>query len=204
MEETLKQIMGEAYKADMTSEEIQSFFKTQVLSTGAYVNKDAAEAEKRKLQGALDAKNAELQSRMTDDEKKAAADKELQNQIAELQKQLLQGKVSNNQYKAMSTTAKSRVSAGIEDDDKDFNEFISSISSDDEVKTSKIANYINVIVEKAYNKGKSDATKNSLGKMGSLNIGSENAEGAKTGAEEMAERLAKAGISAKPKKSYFN
>lgn len=204
MEETLKQIMGEAFKADMTSEEIQSFFKNQVLSTGAYVNKDAAEAEKRKLQGALDAKNAELQSRMTDDEKKATADKELQNQIAELQKQLLQGKVSNNQYKAMSTTAKSRVSAGIEDDDKDFNEFISSISSDDEVKTLKIANYINVIVEKAYNKGKSDATKNSLGKMGSLNIGSENAEGAKTGAEEMAERLAKAGISAKPKKSYFN
>ena len=34
MEEMLKQIMGDAYKEDMTQEEIQAFFKNQVLGDG--------------------------------------------------------------------------------------------------------------------------------------------------------------------------
>ena len=59
MEEQLKELMGEAYKENMTTEEIQSFFKNQVLGGGDYVNKEKAEAEKKKLQDALDAKNLE-------------------------------------------------------------------------------------------------------------------------------------------------
>ena len=54
MDEILKQIMGESYKQDMTQEEIQAFFKNQVLGDGKYVNKEMAEAEKKKLQDALE------------------------------------------------------------------------------------------------------------------------------------------------------
>lgn len=203
MEEMLKQIMGDAYKEDMTQEEIQTFFKNQVLGDGKYVNKEMAEAEKKKLQDALDAKNLELQNKMTDDEKKAAADQALKDQLEELKKQLLEGKINNSEYKAMSITAKARLNTGIADDDKEFGEFINSISSEDEVKTSKIANYINTLVEKAYEKGKADTTKNKLGNMGNFKSGDGNGDNGKTEAEERAERLAKANTSIKKENSYF-
>lgn len=203
MEEMLKQIMGDAYKEDMTQDEIQAFFKNQVLGDGKYVNKEMAEAEKKKLQDALDAKNLELQNKMTDDEKKAAADQALKDQLEELKKQLLEGKINNSEYKAMSITAKTRLNTGIADDDKEFEEFINSISSEDEVKTSKIANYINTLVEKAYEKGKADTTKNKLGDMGNFKSGDGNGDNGKTEAEERAERLAKANTSVKKENSYF-
>ena len=88
MEEQLKQLMGEAYKENMTGDEIQAFFKNQVLGTGTYVNKDAAEAEKKKLQEALNATKLELQNKMTDDEKKAAADQALKDEIEQLKARL--------------------------------------------------------------------------------------------------------------------
>ena len=119
MEELLKQIMGEAYKEDMTQEDIQGFFQNQVLGSGNYVNKDKSDAEIKKLQDALNAKNLELQNKMTDDEKKAAADQALKDQLEELQRQLLAGKISNSEYKAMSITAKARLNSGIADDDKE-------------------------------------------------------------------------------------
>lgn len=205
MEELLKQIMGDSYKEDMTQEEIQNFFKNQVLGSGNYVNKDKADADIKKLQDALNAKNAELQNKMTDDEKKKAADQALKDEIENLKQQLLEGKVNSSQLHAMSSTAKSRLTAGIADDDKDFNEFISNISSDDEDKTNKIASYVNVIVEKAYEKGKADATKNKLGQMGNFNTGNGNSgKDGKTDAEEIAERLAKANVTVKKENSYFN
>lgn len=203
MEEMLKQIMGDAYKEDMTQEEIQAFFKNQVLGDGKYVNKEMAEAEKKKLQDALEAKNLELQNKMTDDEKKAAADQALKDQLEELKKQLLEGKINNSEYKAISITAKARLNTGIADNDKEFGEFINSISSEDEVKTSKIANYINTLVEKAYEKGKADITKNKLGDMGNFKFGDGNGDNGKTEAEERAERLAKANTSVKKENSYF-
>ena len=204
MDEILKQIMGESYKEDMTQEEVQNFFKNQVLGEGKYVNKEMAEAEKKKLQDQLDAKNSELQNKLTDEEKKAAADKALQEQVELLKQQLLEGKVNNSQYKAMSITAKTRLNAGISDDDTDFNEFIKSISNEDETKTSKLANYINTIVEKAYEKGKSDVTKNKLGQMGNFNANSgDQGKGGKTEAEEIAERLAKSNNTFKKENSYF-
>lgn len=204
MDEILKQIMGESYKEDMTQEEVQNFFKNQVLGEGKYVNKEMAEAEKKKLQDQLDAKNLELQNKLTDEEKKAAADKALQEQVELLKQQLLEGKVNNSQYKAMSITAKTRLNAGISDDDTDFNEFIKSISNEDETKTSKLANYINTIVEKAYEKGKSDVTKNKLGQMGNFNANSgDQGKGGKTEAEEIAERLAKSNNTFKKENSYF-
>lgn len=205
MDEQLKQIMGEAYKENMTAEEIQTFFKNQVLGTGTYVNRDAAEAEKRKLQDALKNAKQELQNKMTDDEKKAAADQALKDEIEQLKQQLLSGKINNSEYKAMSLTAKSRLNSGIADDDKDFADFIKNISSEDEVKTSKVANYVNTLVQKAYEKGKADVTKSKLGDMGKLSTGAGNdGDNGKTAAEERAERLAKGAAVVKKEQSYFN
>lgn len=204
MDEIMKQLMGEAYKEGMTQEEVQTFFKNQVLGDGKYVNKDMADAEQRKLREALDKANLDLQNKMTDDEKKAAADKALQDQLAELQRQLAEGKVNNSKYKAMSLTAKARNNAGIEDDDKDFSEFISSISTEDENATTKIASYVNTIIEKAYEKGKAEATKNKLGMMGNFNKGSgEAGANGKSQAEEIAERLARGNSAKTVENPYF-
>lgn len=203
MEEMLKEMMGDAYKENMTSEEIQAFFKNQVLGTGLYVNKEAADAEKRNLQKELDAKKLELQNKMTDDEKKAAADKALQEELENLRKQVLQGQINSSELKAMSITAKARLNSGIADDDSDFKEFISYISSEDDAKTTKAANYINTIIEKAYEKGKADTTKNKLGGMGNFKNGSNDNDGGKTSAEERAERLAKSNQVTKIENSYF-
>lgn len=203
MEELMKQILGDSYKENMTQEEIQTFFKNQVLGSGNYVNKEKAEAEKKKLQDDLDAKNLELQNKMTDDEKKEAADKELKNQLEQLKQQLLEGKINSSLYKAKSITAKARLNSGVEDNDEDFEEFISAIATDDEEKTSKIAKYVNTIVEKAYEKGKTDATKNKLGAMGNFKTGSDSDGNTKTEAEERAERLAKANITVSKENSYF-
>lgn len=203
MEELMKQILGDSYKENMTQEEIQTFFKNQVLGSGNYVNKEKAEAEKKKLQDDLDAKNLELQNKMTDDEKKAAADKELKNQLEQLKQQLLEGKINSSLYKAKSITAKARLNSGVEDNDEDFEEFISAIATDDEEKTSKIAKYVNTIVEKAYEKGKTDATKNKLGAMGNFKTGSDSDGNTKTEAEERAERLAKANVTVSKENSYF-
>ena len=90
MDELLKQIMGESYKEDMTQNDIQEFFKNQVLGSGDYVNKGKSDAEIKKLKDALNAKNLELQNRMTDDEKKKAADDALKAQLEELQQQKVQ------------------------------------------------------------------------------------------------------------------
>lgn len=205
MNEQLKQLMGDAYKEDMTADDIQAFFKNQVLGNGTYVNREAAEAEKKKLQDALNAKDLELKNRMTEDEKKAAADQALKDEIAELKKQLLDGQVSNSEYKAISLTAKTRLNSGVSDDDKDFADFIKNISSEDETKTSKVANYVNTLVQKAYEKGKADVTKSKLGDMGKLNTGAgTNGGTGKTEAEERAERLAKGIATVKKEQSYFN
>lgn len=204
MDEIMKQLMGESYKEGMTQEEVQAFFKKQVLGDGKYVNKDMADAEKKKLQAALDKANQDLQNKMTDDEKKDAADKALQDELENLRKQLLEGKVNNSEYKATSITAKARLNSGIADDDKDFVDFIKSISSEDENKTSKIANYINTIVEKAYEKGKADVTKKKLGDMGNFNSGDGSDGNGKSEAEQRAERLAKGTGSSVKNNVYFN
>lgn len=202
MDEVMKQIMGEQYKENMTQDEIQSFFKNQVLGDGKYVNKDMAEAEKNKLQAALDKANADLQNKMTDDEKKAAADKALQEQVKLLQQQLLEGKINNSKYKAMSLTAKCRANAGIEENDTEFSALIDVISGEDEAVTTKMATYINTLVEKAYEKGKSDITKTKLGNMGNFKTGEGSDGNAKTEAEQIAERLAKGNASPK-QNTYF-
>ena len=70
MDEVLKQIMGESYKEGMSKEDVQNFFKKQVLSGGDYVNSGKANAEKKELNDKLAALQAEHDAKMTDDDKK--------------------------------------------------------------------------------------------------------------------------------------
>lgn len=204
MDEELKKIMGDAYKEDMTSDDIQNFFKNSILGDGKYVRKEKADADLKELKEKLDNTTKELENKMTDDEKKALADEETKKRIKELENQLLQSTVSNNEAKAIGITSKARMVSGVKDDDKDFADFIKTIINDNEDNSLKVAKYINTLCEKAYEKGKADITKNKLGGMGNFHTGDDSDNNnIKNIMAEKAKELAKQNVN-KVKKSYFD
>ena len=165
MEELLKEIMGNAYKDGMTKDDITAFFKKQVLASGDYENAGKSKAEKKELSDKIAELQAELEAKMTDDDKKKKADADMQKMVEQLQKQLAESKVNQSKMTALSALAEAKIKAGIKDDDTDFNEFITGISFEDADKTSKLSKYVSQIVASAYEAGKSEAIKNKLGKM---------------------------------------
>jgi len=167
----LKELMGESYKENMTKEEVQDFFKKQVLDSGDYTNTGKANAEKKELNEKIAQLQAELKNKMTDDEKKKAENDETLKQIEDLKKQLAERDKSLSKEKAISGLAETKIKAGIKDGDKEFEDFITSISFEDSNKTDSISKYISKIVANAYESGKSEAIKNKLGKMGSFKEG---------------------------------
>lgn len=167
----LKELMGDAYKEDITKEEVQKFFKNQVLASGDYENKEKASAEKRNLENQVAELQKQLAGKMTDDEKKKAADEDTKKLIEKLQQQLAESNMTIAKKTALSSLSGIKSKAGIKDNDKDFDEFISSIAFEDNSKTDKISQYINKIVTSAYETGKSEVIKDKLGKMGSFKEG---------------------------------
>lgn len=169
--EFLKELMGDAYRDDLTKEEIQAFFKKQVLSSGEYTNAGKAKAEKDDLNKQIASLQSQLEEKMTDDDKKKKADEDTRKLIENLQKQLAESKSSQSRMTASAALAGARAKAGIKDGDTEYDEFISSIAFEDNEKTDKVSKYISKIISNAYEAGKSEAIKNKLGKMGSFKEG---------------------------------
>lgn len=169
--EFLKELMGDAYKENLTKEEIEAFFKKQVLSSGEYTNAGKAKAEKDDLNKQIANLKSELEAKMTDDDKKKKADEDTRKLIENLQKELAASKSSQSKMTASAALAEARIKAGIKDGDTEYDEFISSIAFEDNDKTDKVSKYISKIIANAYETGKSEAIKNKLGKMGSFKEG---------------------------------
>lgn len=167
----LKELMGDAFKEDMTKEDVQAFFKKQVLATGEYTNSGKAKAEQKELNDKIAELQSQLEAKMTDDDKKKKADADTQKLIENLQKQLKESNLSLSKRTAIGSLADAKIKAGIKDDDKEYDEFLSGISFEDNEKTEKISKYISKIVSSAYEAGKSEVIKNKLGKMGSFKEG---------------------------------
>ena len=172
MEEILKEMMGNEYKEGMSKDDITAFFRKQVLSTGDYENAGKSKAEKQELSNKIAELQAELEERMSDDDKKKKADADTQKLIESLQKQLAESKANQSKMSAISILAEAKIKAGIKDGDTGFDEFITGISFEDSEKTNKISKYVSQIVSSAYEAGKLEAIKNKLGKMGSFKEGS--------------------------------
>ena len=182
MEELLKEIMGNDYKEGMSKDDITTFFKKQVLASGDYENAGKSKAEKKELNDKIAELQAELEAKMTDDDKKKKADADTQKMIAALQKQLAESKVNQSKMAALGFLADAKVKAGIKDDDTDFDEFLGGISFEDSEKTSKISKYVSQIVANAYEAGKSEAVKNKLANMSAFKDGSGDSGNADKGA----------------------
>lgn len=169
----LKELMGDAYKEGMSKEDIQAFFKKQVLASGEYTNSGKANAEKKELSDKIAELQSQLDSKMTDDDKKKKADADMQKMIEKLQKELSESKSSQSKLSAISKLAEAKISAGIKDGDTEFDDFVTEISFEDGTKTDKISNYVAKLVKNAYEAGKSEAVKNNLGKLGTFEVGTD-------------------------------
>lgn len=173
MDEILKEIMGDSYKEGMSKDDIQSFFKKQVLSSGEYTNSGKANAEKKELNDKIAELQSELEAKMSDDDKKKKADADMQKMIEKLQKELSESKSNQSKMSALAHLAEVKTQANIGDDDTDFDDFISNISFEDKEKTDKVSKYIASLVKNAYESGKKSSEKKELGKMGAFKSGSE-------------------------------
>ena len=167
----LKEVLGDAYKEGMTFDEVANFFegkKFADLSTGNYVDKNKYESEVSTLKNQLSQKDTELKSKMSDDELKAKEQQQKDELIEQLQNQLKANTITGNKNTVNSILAGSRDTLDLGIDDKDFVEFVDNITSEDTAKSSKIANYVSKVIKDAYEKGKKDATKDSMGSFGKI------------------------------------
>lgn len=202
MEEELKQLMGENYHEGMTANEVQEYFKKSLLESGNYVNKEASEASIAKLKKELSDKDNQIKAKMTDDEKKNEEIKQQLAEFEELKQKYREQTINSNKYQAQGLTASVKEKAKIKDDDKEFDEFLTSISSENSEQTAKISKYIAKIVNAAYENGKAEMTKEKMAKMGSFKKDSETDQEGKD--LEWAKDLAKRNSSKTKQNYYFN
>lgn len=197
-EEELKALLGDNYDG------AKDFFKNQVLGNGDYVTKGKADADKQALQKQLEEANKKIKENMTDEEQRALDVKAKDDLISKLQEELKGNKIEANQAKAIGNVAEATTLIGLKSDDKDFTNFISNIATEDDTKTVEVSQYVNKIVKEAFEKGKAEATKQNLGKMGTFkaNGSGEGSQGEGSGTS-IAERLAKENAVQKPQSSYF-
>ena len=167
--ENLKGLLGDAYHEGITAEEVNSFFAGKNfadLSTGQYVDKNKYDRDIQSLNNTITEKTNALNAKLTDDEK-ASQDRDAdKREIQRLTELLKQNTLSSNKGSALSSMAGIKSILGLKDDDKDYDAFIENIVSDDASKTSSIAKYVAKITNDAYEKGKKDALKDSMGKFG--------------------------------------
>ena len=114
---------------------------------------------------------------------------------------LKQNTVTGNKGLAISATSNVKSILGLNDGDADYDKFINNIVSDDSSKTNEIAKYVAKIANDAYNKGKTDATKDNMG-----NFGKSQRQSGDDGSDavgELGTQLAKASVRPAGKIDYF-
>lgn len=168
---SLEEIMGSSYRADMTQDEVTAYFKNQVLSGGEYVSKAKADAEKADSAKQIADLQNKLNGNLTDEEKKAKEIEDLLAEVAALKESGRLSKIETAKLKAQGALAEMRITLDIKEDDKEYKTFMENISGEDTSKTESISKYINKLVKDAYEKGKSESTKKSLGTMGNQYTG---------------------------------
>lgn len=204
MFENLKGLLGEAYHDGITAEEVNSFFAGKNfadLSTGQYVDKNKYDRDIQSLNTTITEKQNALNAKLTDDERASQEREQDKQEIRRLTDLLKQNTVTGNKGLAMSATSNLQTILGFNDTDTEYGAFIDNIVSDDSAKTNAIAKYVSKIANDAYNKGKQDALKDSMGNFGKSRK-SDGSEGSGDKAGALGAQLAK-NSQAKQTVDYF-
>lgn len=202
MFENLKDMMGDAYKEDMTAEDVNNFFagkKFTDLSTGLYVDKNKYDRDVQSLRATITEKDNALTAKLTDDEKAEQDRLNKDKEIKRLTELLKANSLSSNKNMAIGSTADIKSILKLEEDDNDFSSFLDNIVSEDSAKTTSIAKYVNKVVKDAYEKGKQDATKDAMGGFGKK----AKQDGSKPKEDDLGTRLAKGLSATKSTVDYF-
>ena len=202
---TLQEMLGDSYKEGMSFEEVANFFEGKNyadLSTGNYVDKDKYNKQVNNLTQQLNDTKNELNAKLTDEEKNSRASQEQAQEIERLKQLLSQNTISSNKNVVNSVLMGSRDILGIEANDKDFDTFVDNITTEDDKKTSAIANYVSKVVKDAYDKGKQDATKDAMGNFGKNKGQGGDGDGSGSEIGELGKRLANT-VNKKAKFDYF-
>lgn len=195
-EEQLKTLLGENFDG------AKEFFKNQVLGNGDYVRKEMSEANINSLKKQLEDANNTIKAKMTDEEKEKASRDADKATIEDLQKQLAEQVKMANRSSAVSNITEAIKLAEIKEDDKNLSDFIDNITSDDREKTKSVSKYINDMVKNAYEKGKAEATKQNLSKIGNFNANKSDVSDSKA-KDSTAKRLAENNAKIKNTKSNY-
>lgn len=165
----LETLMGDKYQEGVTTvDDVKTFLSESHLadlSTGAYVDRKKFDANIKEKNDEISRLKSELQSKMTDDEKAQSVVDEKDAEIAELKAKIASSNILNAKSGAEVALAEAKNTLGIAADDKDYNKFLSSISTEDFEQTKGLASYIGKMVQDAYTKGQKDASRDNLGKF---------------------------------------
>lgn len=168
---SLKEILGEDYRDDMSDDEISAAMEKKFLASGKYENKEKVDAERRNAAQKQKELEAKIKSKLSDDE---LSQKEMDDLKAELERIKLEKAESDKKHSRTVSGAnmsEARTILEIKENDKEFEDFLTSISGEDSELASKTSSYVMKLVKDAYEKGKALGTKESLGDMGKQIIG---------------------------------
>ena len=179
----IQELLGTDYKEGMTVDEINTALqgkKLADLSTGDYVRKDFADATQKTKTQELnkqieDLKN-QLSSKLTDEEKRAKEVEDKDKKIEELTQLIKQRVFSANKSLLVASRSEMRDKIGIKSDDKEFDEFLDSITLEDENKNATVSSYLGKLLKNAYEQGQKDAKKETISKTNSIHVGDSKAD----------------------------
>lgn len=170
---SLKEILGEDYREDMTDDEISTAMEKRFLASGKYESKEKVDAERKRALSEKKDLEAKIKAKMSDDELGAKELEDLKAQIEALKAEKAENDRKHSRTISSANMAEARTILELKENDKEFEEFLNAISGENSEISSKTSSYVMKLVKNAYEKGKALATKESLGEMGKQVIGAD-------------------------------
>jgi hypothetical protein len=167
----LQELLGADFKDGITAEEVNSIMEKRLLASGKYENKEKVDAERKANKQKVSDLEAKIKGKMSDDELSKQELEDLKKQLQEALDREAASKKGTSKLMTERNMAEAKTILEIKDNDKEFAEFMEIISGEDNELSDKTSNYVMKLIKDAYEKGKAQATKTTLGQMGEQIIG---------------------------------
>ena len=185
----LQELLGEAYKEDMSIEDINNALQGKNLadlSTGNYVDINKYNREIQNLQAKLTKKESEIQTVNTNANHESSENQALINQ---LQEQLKALELESNKSNAIASMSEAKALLEIKDNDVEYASFLDNLSGLNKDVSHNLTSYVSKQIKNAYEKGKQDGLKNGLGDMGKQKGSSSNGAKKENFGKELAQKM---------------
>lgn len=185
----LQELLGEAYKEDMSIEDINNALQGKNLadlSTGNYVDINKYNREIQDLQAKLSTKESEIQKVNTNANHESSENQALINQ---LQEQLKALELESNKSNAIASMSEAKALLEIKDNDVEYASFLDNLSGLNKDVSHNLTSYVSKQIKNAYEKGKQDGLKNGLGDMGKQKGSSSNGAKKENFGKELAQKM---------------